>query len=46
MSASAEILNEAFLKPLGLSAKALAKAIGVEMAKVHFAGWMAVRAKG
>jgi len=54
MSASAEILNEAFLKPLGLTANALAKAIGVPMATVHFAamtgalpaGWMAVRTKG
>ena len=29
MSASGEILNEEFVKPLGLTANALAKAIGV-----------------
>jgi hypothetical protein len=53
-SASGEIFNEEFLKPLGLTAPALAKAIGVPMATVHFAamtaallvGCMAVRAKG
>ncbi len=36
-SASGEILNEEFLKPLGLTANALVKAIGVPMATVHFA---------
>jgi plasmid maintenance system antidote protein VapI len=53
-SASDEIFNEEFLKSLGLTAPALAKAIGVPMATVHFAamtaallvGCMAVRAKG
>jgi plasmid maintenance system antidote protein VapI len=53
-STSGEIFNEEFLKPLGLTANALAKAIRVPMATVHFAamtaallaGWMALRAKG
>ncbi len=52
-SASGEILEEEFLKPLGLTANALLKAIGVPIVAVHFAaasvallaGWMAVRAK-
>ena len=34
MSARAEILNEEFLKPLGLTAKALAKAIGVPPSRI------------
>jgi addiction module HigA family antidote len=34
MSASGEMLNEEFLKPLGLTANALAKAIGVPLNRI------------